>query len=176
MNTLSAQIAPVVKLSLTLPQNIHDGLQREAKTMRRETSEHIQRILAEHAIKAELLPEEDVMRLEKTWSLVAQAVDAAQRICRNGGFSSSITLDAIRECMKDPRWVADYREVVGDDIYKNGNPRKGPVNREIGYRIRAGIGGTVEKLPNGNAAVAKVLGEIIQSYTPMKSFDPTAVA
>jgi hypothetical protein len=34
--------------------------------------------------------------------LVDQTVAAAQGICRKGGFKSSITLDAIHECMKDP--------------------------------------------------------------------------
>ena len=30
-------------------------------------------------------------------------------------------------------------------FYKNSNPRKDSINREIGFRIRAGVGGTVWK-------------------------------
>jgi hypothetical protein len=73
--------------------------------------------------------------------------------------------------MKDPEWVSGYREFVQDDIYKNGNPHKGVINREIGFRIRAGIGGETVKGPDGKNVTAKVLGEIIQSYTPMADFD-----
>lgn len=167
--------ARVAKFSLTLPQHVFNALQAEAKVLRRETPEHIQRILSEHTIAHGLLPHDDVMRLEKTWSLVDRAVEAAKELCRKGQFSRSITFDAITVCMNDPAWVADYRDVIGDDIFKTGVARKGPVNRELGYRIKAGIGGEVEKDDNGKPGIVKVLGAIIQSYTPMASFDPEAV-
>ena len=60
---------------------------------------------------------------------------------------------------------------MGDDIYKNGNPLKGGINREIGYRVRAAIGGEVMKDNDGKPVLAKVLGEVIQSYTPMADYD-----
>ena len=118
-------------------------------------------------------------RIKLFWALVDRAVQAAQDICRANRFKSSITLDAIRDCMKDPakldgqpyRWTDGYRAYVKDDIYKNGNPEKGPINHEIGFRIRAGIGGVVEKGDDGKSKTTKVLGEIIQSYTPMADFD-----
>ena len=68
-------------------------------------------------------------------------------------------------------WAEAYRAYVKDDIYKNGNPEKGPINREIGFRVRAGIGGFVEKGEDKKPKQTKVLGEIIQSYTPMKDFN-----
>ena len=68
-------------------------------------------------------------------------------------------------------WTEGYRAYVQDDIYQNGNPEKGPINREIGFRICAGIGGVVEKGDDGRSKTTKVLGEIIQSYTPMADFD-----
>ena len=49
--------------------------------------------------------------------------------------------------MEKPDWVAGYREFVQDDIYKNGNPLKGAINRETGFRIRAGIGGNFQRPP-----------------------------
>ncbi len=164
-----------VKLSLPLAQSIHDALKQDATRNQREVTEHIQRILAEYAIDKKLIPQEDAARLQLMWRLVERAVEAAQRICRDGGFSPAITLNAIRACMEKPDWVAGYREFIQDDIYKNGNPLKGVINREIGFRIRAGIGGKVAKTADGKAATAKVLGEIIQSYTPMDAFDPKAV-
>lgn len=172
---MSNEITPVVKLSLTLPKPIHDALKKQAQQERRELGEHLQRVLSEHVINnPDLLPESDARRLRFSWELVGQAVEAAKQICRDGKFSRSITLDAILKCMEDPNWVAKYREVVGDDIYKNGNPRKGPINREIGYRIRAGIDGLVEKV-DGKPVVVKVLGQIIQSYTPMEDYSREAV-
>lgn len=162
-------------VSIPLTPVIRSALMREAKEEQRELTEHIQRVLAEHVIKEKLLEKEEVDRLQLTWRLVDRAVEKAKEICRQGGFSSDITLDAIKACMKEEEWVAGYRRVVQDDIYKNGNPRKGPINREMGFRIRAGIGGRIVKGANGKAAVTKVLGEIIQSFTPMESFDPVAV-
>jgi hypothetical protein len=146
------------------------------KALRRDIYEHIQRVLAEHVIETKSLPSEEARMIELMWSLVDRTVDAAKAICREGGFNEDITLRAIERAKQDPRWIQDYATFVQDDIYKNGNPRKGPINREIGFRIREGIGATVIKDPAGKSATKKVLGEIIQSYTPMASFDPEAVA
>lgn len=167
--------AAAIKVSLPLAPVIHEALQGEAVLKQRELTEHIQRLLAEHLIKEDLLKPSQAYNLQLKWRLVDRAVEVAQEICRSGEFSSKITLDAIRTCMKNPEWVAGYREFVGDDIYKNGNWLKGEINPEIGYRIRAGIGGRTVRKADGKAATVKVLGEIIQSYTPMQSFDSTAV-
>ncbi len=130
-------------------------------------------------IKDGFIEKGEADRIKLFWALVDRAVQAAQDICRTNRFKSSITLDAIHDCMKDPAklvgqpysWTDGYRVYVKDDIYKNGNPEKGPINREIGFRIRAGIGGLVEKGDDGKSKTTKVLGEIIQSYTPMADFD-----
>ncbi|MFZ2104503.1 MAG: hypothetical protein WAV18_03820 [Roseiarcus sp.] len=164
-----------VKMSLPLATVIHNALRAEAKTLRREFTEHVQRILAEHAIHAGYVKPNDAESLRLMWKLVEQAVEAAKAICRNGQFTSAITLASIQACKKDPEWLNGYRAFVQDDIYKNGNPLKGIINREIGFRIRAGIGGKVVTDANGKHEIVKVLGEIIQSFTPMESFDPEAV-
>lgn len=164
------------KLSMTLHTPVYVALEKEAHGHRRDLFEHIQRILAEHVIKTESISKEEAAMIELMWQLVDQAVSAAKAICREGKFDEDITLRAIQRAKEDPTWVAGYAKYVQDDIYKNGNPRKGPINREIGFRIREGIGGTVIKGPDGKSATKKVLGEIIQSYTPMASFDPEAVA
>ncbi len=95
--------------------------------------------------------------------------------CRQGDFSSSLTADIFEVCAKDEEWAERYRFYVQDDIYKSGNPRKGPINREIGYRIRAAIGAEVEKDAKGATAMKKVTGLIIQSYTPFTSYDAARV-
>jgi hypothetical protein len=102
---------------------------------------------------------------------VARAVEVATQRCRAGLFASSITADTFHACAAEPAWAADYRAYVGDDIYKNGNPLKGGINREIGFRVRQAIGGEVMKDDAGRPVVAKVLGEVIQSYTPMADYD-----
>ncbi|WP_353646275.1 hypothetical protein [Mesorhizobium sp. WSM2239] len=142
-----------------------------AQAERKEPTEIIQRATINYLIDAGFVPEDEADRFKLFWWLVDQTVLAAQKICRDGGFASSITLDAIHACMKDPKWVEGYRTYVRNDIFKNGNPEKGPINREIGFRIRAGIGGVVEKTAEGKSATVKVLGEIIQSYTPMTDYD-----
>lgn len=105
--------------------------------------EHVQRILGEHVIRNQSIAAEEAKRIELTWSLVDGAAEVARDLCRNGEFDRDITFKAIKRCAEDRQWVDAYAAFVKDDIYKHGNPLKGPLNREIGARIRAGIGGTV---------------------------------
>lgn len=168
---MSATSNPQVKYTVPFTAAANHGLQKAAKAERLEPTEIIQRATIKYLIEVGYIDKNEADRFVLFWRLVDQTVATAQQICRNGGFSSSITLDSIRECMKDSAWLDGYREYVRDDIYKNGNPEKGPINREIGFRIRAGIDGITEKLPDGKAKTTKVLGEIIQSYTPMADYD-----
>lgn len=164
-----------VKLSLRLDAPIHAAIQEEARAQGREIDEHIQRILAEYAIRQNLLDDVTGKEIKMKWSLVQRAVDTARRICREGGFASDITNKTISACIADPQWFADYESYVNDNAYKNGNPRKGPINKEIGLRIRKAIGGQVAKRIDGKPVKTPVLGSIIQSYTEMESFDSNAV-
>jgi hypothetical protein len=164
----TAEESQAVKLSLRLDSPIHAALQKEGQSKGREIGEHIQRILTEHAIHQKLLDEATGLEYEMMWSLVHRAVETARRIWRDNGFTPDITLKTFQKCMEDKLWAADYESYVKDNPYKHGNPRKSPINKEIGLRIRKGIGGRV-KLSNGKPVKTPVAGEIIQSYTPMAS-------
>lgn len=170
---MSVPNAPIASVKYTVPftQPVNAGLLAAASAERMEPTEIIQRATTNYLIEKGFIPGPEAERIKLFWRLVDQSVVAAQKLCQDGEFASSITLDAIRVCMKDPAWVDGYRSYIGDDVYKNGNPEKGPINREIGFRIRAGIGGEVQKTAEGKAATVKVLGEIIQSYTPMANYD-----
>ncbi len=182
--TTSGSNQPGTPFKHTVPftSAVNAALLRAAAAERMEPTEIIQRATINSLIKHGFIEKGEADRIKLYWALVDRAVRAAQDICRAGRFKSSITLDAIRDCMEDPAkldgqpysWTEGYRAYVKDDIYKNGNPEKGPINREIGFRIRAGIGGLVEKGSDGKPKIAKVLGEIIQSYTPMADFDQVA--
>ena len=165
----------ITKLPLTLESAVHDALEVEAKRLGRETSEHIRRILAERVIATGTLGVDDAGRLRRTWHVVDQCVDTARRICRDGGFSEHITLEAIQQCTRNPSWLEDYAKCIDDDVYKHGNPLKGPINRAIGAQIRAGIGGVVKRDPSGKPVMRRVLGEIVQTYTLFDTFDPEEV-
>ena len=175
----SNQSPTQVKYTVPFTSVVNAAPLRAAAAERMEPTEIIQRATINSLIKEGFIEKVDADRIKLFWALVDRAVQAAQEICRANRFKSSITLDAIRDCMKDPaklagqpyNWIDGYRAYVRDDIYKNGNPEKGPINREIGFRIRAGIGGVVEKGDDGKPKTTKVLGEIIQSYTPMADFD-----
>jgi len=164
-----------VKLSLRVDASIYAAIKQEALAEKREVNEHIQRILAEHAISKKLLDEVKAKEYQLMWSLVARAVETARKICREGGFGSDITHKAIQVCMGDKDWAADYEKYVQDNPYKNGNPRKRPINKVIGYRIREGIGGFTTKAPDGKPAKVTVTGSIIQSFTPMENYTKSAV-
>jgi hypothetical protein len=175
----SNQLATQIKYTVPFTSVVNAALLRAAAAKRMEPTEIIQRATINSLMEDAFIEKVDADRIKLFWALVERAVQAAQEICRAGRFARSITLDAIQDCLKDPaklagqpyNWTEGYRAYVGDDIYKNGNPEKGPINREIGFRIRAGIGGFVEKGDDLKPKTMKVLGEIIQSYTPMKDFD-----
>ncbi len=107
--------------------------------------------------------------------LVEQAVETAKDLCRAGRFDRALTLNTIRHCMEDRTWLNDYAEYVGGSIYERGNPRKKGINLELGRRIRAGIGATIQTDDNGKRAKVTVAGEIIQSYTPLTGYRAAAV-
>jgi hypothetical protein len=178
-STSASQPGTPIKYTVPFTSAVNAALLRAAAAQRMEPTEIIQRATTNSLIEDGFIEKADADRIKLFWALVDRAVTAAQNICRANRFKSSITLDAIHDCMKDPaklngqpyNWTDGYRAYVQDDIYKNGNPEKGPINREIGFRIRAGIGGLVEKGDDGKSKTTKVLGEIIQSYTPMADFD-----
>lgn len=170
---------PLKKHTVPFTSDVNLALLRAAAAERMEPTEIIQRATINFLIEEGFIEKEAADRIKLFWALVDRAVQAAQEICRANRFKNSITLDAIHDCMKDPAklngqpfsWIDGYRAYVKDDIYKNGNPEKGPLNRAIGFRIRVGIGGIVEKGDDNEPKTTKVLGEIIQSFTPMADFD-----
>jgi len=164
-----------IKQTIPFGLPLHNALMAEAATLRREFTEHVQHLLYEHAIEKGFLVGEDVLRIKLFWELVDDVKEAAKDLCRAGKFARSITKDAIDICLRNDGWVAKYKQYVKDDIFKHGNPLKGHINREIGARVRQGIGGEVELGADGKAINVKVVGSIIQSYTPMSDYDPKAV-
>ncbi len=175
---------PLASTKLTVPftEAVFAALLCAAEALRLEPTEIIQRATINLLIAGGFIAKDDAERIMLFRAVVDRAVTAAQELCKAGRFACSIALDAIHVCLEDSAlldgqpytWGEGYRVLVGDDIYKNGNPEKGPVNREIGFRVRRGIGGIVEKDENGKPKTTKVLGEIIQSYTPIADFDRAA--
>jgi hypothetical protein len=164
-----------IKLSLRLDARIYAAIQKEAADEGQELGEHIQQIFLDYAIHQNLLDEASSKDLQMRQSLVDRAKETARRICREGGFGPHITGETFKKCMDDKQWAADYEFFVGDNPYKNGNPRKGSINKEIGFRIREAIGGKVVKASDGKPAKVQVADSVIQSYTPMETFDSDAV-
>lgn len=162
------------KHSLTLMPRVYDALKLSAEQQGVEPNELIQNLIIDHVIEAKTLDAATQEHILTGRRLIATAVEIAKQRCRDGLFADSITLDTFRACSADPKWIADYEAYVGDNPYKNGNPLKG-INREIGFGIRRAIGGEVVKV-GGKPVSTKVLGEVIQSYTPMSGFDTAAVA
>ena len=159
---------------MTLPTLIYHAFQDEAHRIGRDPHEYIERVLTEHAITMELIDTGSAERLRLGWSLGDRAIETARELCRKGAFASDIIRETFQRCGDGPTWRGDYERYIGGDIYRHGNPLKS-INKEIGHRIRAGIGGTVLRHPNGKPVKEKVSGAIIQSFTLMERFDPEAV-
>ncbi len=163
-----------VKISIRLDGPIYAALQTEGRGKGRDIGDHIQRILADHVIDQKLMDEATGIEYAMKESLIDRAVDTAIRIIREGRFGPDITYKTFGECMENKQWAEDYEAYVQDNPYKHGNPRKSPINQDIGSRIRKAIGGKVTKL-DGKTAKTPVTGSVIQSYTPMVSFNSDAV-
>jgi hypothetical protein len=169
--TADTTIPPkAVKYGSSMPAPVHRALSLEAAEKGMDTNELINFVLTRHAMASGRMADEEGEQIDRLWKLVDQAVAAAVAIVERREFDRTITLRAIKECMADPEWVKLYRAYVKDDIYKNGIPLKGVVNRELGFRIRQAIGGVVET-KDGKPVIERVLGEIIQTYTPMADYD-----
>ena len=156
------------KLSISLNTAVHADIEAISATQKMDLNEVIQRALADFAWKEGALDEEDYKELKMTRELIDQAVQTALDICDRDGFRSDITYEAIKTCKQDERWVETYKTLVGGDIYRNGNPRKGAINRQIGFRIRFATEARPRLSSNGRPENVKVTGEIIQSYTPLE--------
>ena len=117
----------------------------------------------------------DAERGELRQWLLTKVVEAAQNLCRTGRFDSSLTLRAIRVCMEDPAWLSGYARFVGGDIYRRGGHLKRKINPDIATLVKASVGAEDQENENGRPVTKKVKGEIIQSYTLFRSYDPKAV-
>jgi hypothetical protein len=169
------QVDKVAKHTLTLPSKVYGALKVAAEKQGLEAHEVIQNLIVQHVITAGTLDDETKAELEAYRWLVDRVVDVARQRLLAGKPIESLTPDTLAECVADPEWAAKYRFYVQDDIFKNGNPRKGPINREFGFRIRAAVGAEVLKDDSGRPVLKKILGGIIQSYTPFTSFDKSKI-
>ena len=97
--------------------------------------------------------------------LVTQVADAAGELCRSGQFDPSITLLAIRECMKDPEWLSGYARFVGGDPYRHRNPLKKRINRGFAVSVKDRLGAENQLDRSGRSVRETVEGEVIQGYT-----------
>lgn len=159
----------VSKHTLTMLDSLWAALRKSAAKEGRDPSELIVDLIEKRVIADETLDDYTKRRLRLRDQILDGVVEAATAIKEAGNFAESITHDAIALCLADPAWRHAYAEYVEDDIYKAGNPLKGPINREIGYRVRRAMNGDVIKdKATGKPLNVKVLGSIIQSYTPMR--------
>jgi hypothetical protein len=171
---MNERVTKTAKHTLTLLTSVYEALKLSAERDGVEPNELIQSLIIDRVIADGTLDAETQEHILTGRRLIATAVDVAKQRCRDGLFADTITLDTFKACCADAKWLKDYEAYVGDNPYKNGNPLKA-INREIGFGIRRAIGGIVQKDDGGKAVTVKVLGEVIQSYTPMASFDKTAV-
>ena len=153
-------------VTISLPGWLYEAVQRAIAALGGEVSLIVHRALVDYLKVKGFLPQAEADRFDQFWNLVNHVVLKAKEIARDGEFPETITLDAIHLAMKDEWWVKAYQTYIGADIYRTGIAEKGPINREIGFRVKEALGAKVKK-DNGKVVTAKVLGEIIQSYTPL---------
>jgi hypothetical protein len=147
---------------------VFTALQESAAAAGMDEGIHAVRIIEDYLLSQGSLIDQDVRHdILTSRSLISRAVDAALAITQSGYSGSDITIKAIQAVSADESWLADYRSLVRDDPYKTGNPRKQTINQNLGYFIKKAVGGRSVLADNGKAANVKVVGSIIQSYTPL---------
>lgn len=157
-----------VQIPVSVNEPVHAAISDLAAQHKRSVPEQAQYILEDYLIQHGHLHQKDERDIALMRSLVDQVVDAAHAIVAESGFTSSITKDAIARCIDDPQWLSDYREFVRDDPFKTGVARKQSINANFGYRIKRTLGAESVMASVKRAANEKVLGSVIQSYTPLK--------
>lgn len=155
------------RMSLSILSAIHKALDREAKLENMEATDLAERILEAHALKGTHLGAEEKKEINMYRWLIAKVTEKAEEIVSKHGFQESITADAIAACMADLEWEKTYTAYVGDNPYRNGNPKKQNINPSFGYWIKKTLGAK-SKLKDGKPENRKVIGSIIQSYTPLE--------
>jgi hypothetical protein len=168
MNTLPHNDTPSSAIvSVSLPGWLHHAVQKAVAADNSEISPIVHHALVPYLKDRGFLLQAEAERFDLFWRLVNHVALKAKEIAHDGQFPETITLDAIHTAMKDEWWVTGYRTYIGADIYRTGVAEKGPINREIGFRVKKALGARVKKDANGKVMTTKVLGQIIQSYTPL---------
>ena len=104
--------------------------------------------------------------------LIQQVIETARKLCRNGLFDRTLTMNAIRLCCAEPNWLQDYERYINGDAYSDRNALKSEINREFGRRIKGTLGCEVESYANGDPVRVLVRDEIVGSFTALASYDP----
>ncbi|MDK2756813.1 hypothetical protein [Blastomonas fulva] len=156
-----------MSISVSLRPAVNAALTAAATAENKDLTDYVTDILERHALDGPFMTEQDKSDLELLHSLTERVVETAVRLVAEGQFRDSITADSIAICEQDEKWLADYRKYVRDEPYKNGNPRKGNINPNFGYWVKKSLGAK-SKMKDKKAENRKVLGSVIQSYTPLE--------
>jgi hypothetical protein len=155
------------RISLSILSAIFGALEREAMIENMDVTDIAERILETHTLNAGYLNPDEKEEISMYRSLIQRVINTAMQIAKEQGCKDTITADTIEVCMANAEWRADYTRYVGDDPYKNGNPKKQNINPSFGYWIKKSLGAK-SKMKDGKPENRKVLGSIIQSYTPLE--------
>jgi hypothetical protein len=155
------------RISLSILSPVYEALELEARDQTLDVVDLAERILEEHALAGSFMNADDKGDVRMYRSLIQRVINAASSLVEKDGFCDSITADTVAFCMTNAEWRADYSKYIGGDAYKNGNPKKQNINPSFGYWIKKTLGAK-SKMKNGKPENRKVLGSIIQSYTPLE--------
>lgn len=109
----------------------------------------MQRIIEKYAVDEGLVDDATIDEYKLRWKLVDRAAEKAREICDKEGFTEDITYKTVQSCMAEKPWAANYELYVQAPAYKHTNPRKGGINKEIGYRIARAVDAVAIKGPDG---------------------------
>ena len=96
------QLGTQIKHTVPFTSPVNAALLQAAAAARVEPTEIIQRATINKLIEDGFIEKTDADRIKLFWALVDRVTTAAQNICLDDRFSSSVTLDAIHDCMEGP--------------------------------------------------------------------------
>ena len=154
------------KFTLSLSRGLYNAYEQEAESKGLSTHDLMRDTLRLNADKKNWQTGDFGFDIVLYRDLTKEVADAAERIVNEEGWKEDITLLAIKDRLEDPKWLADYKKLIGDDnVFVAGNQTKTSVNQNFGQYVKIRLKAKNKLDASGKRVTRQVAGELVRTYT-----------